>query len=224
MSVKAQALVWEMECPAKWNEVDFKPNHKYVLICYADNADHNGKNIWPAVKTIAKKTGYQERNVQNLTRALEKMGILVLDGVGPRGTNKWRIPFDEGGAKIAPVQILQGAKSDNSLGANSLGANSLGAKIAPELNKPEPNKIYISNIDSLIWDDLKAKIKPDIKRASFLTWVEPTQAITWDDQTLIVAASNDHARAWLDENLKDTAQQELGKLVRFITFAQVEEE
>lgn len=225
MSAKTTGLVWDMECPSTYNGINFLSNHKFVLVAYADHADHNGKNIWPAVETIRKKTGYKSgRSIQNITHQLEAMGILVADGIGPRGTNKWRIPYGEGGANIAPLQILQGAIPNKSLGAIPSPAIPSPANIAPELNKPEPNKIYISNIDSGIWDDLKEKIKPDIKRAAFLTWVEPTMAITWDDQTLIVAASNDHARSWLEENLKDTAQKELGKLIEFITFAQVGEE
>src|SRR5688572_20995842 len=97
MSVKAMGLVWDMDCPAKINGLDFKPGHKYTLIAYADHADHNGKNIYPSVKTIARKMGYDERSVQRLTHELESMGVLVTDGQGPRGTNRWYIPFSPGG-------------------------------------------------------------------------------------------------------------------------------
>ncbi len=139
MSVKAMALVWDMLCPETYGDLQFKPNHKYVLVAYADHADHNGKNIFPAIATVARKTGYGERNVQYLTGELEEMGILIEDGVGPRGTNKWKIPYDERGAKIAPVQSPGGAKN-----GDSSGAKSSGAKFAPELTEQD---IYISNPD-----------------------------------------------------------------------------
>lgn len=157
MSVKAQALVWDFECPAKVNGLDFKPNHKYVLLKYADHADHEGRNIYPSVNTVAKKTGYKVRNVQYLTHQLQAMGLLIPDGEGPRGTNRWRIPFDKGGAKIAPLQTLQGAKKKKSLGAKN--RKSLGANFAPEF-KPEPILDILENNLCFYdwWKGLKAKI------------------------------------------------------------------
>ena len=176
MSVKAISLVWEMECPKQHNGLNFKPGHKFILIAYADHADHAGKSIYPAIATIARKTGYQERNVQYLTHELETMGILIPDGEGPRGTNRWLIPYDEGGAKIAPLQILQGAINQKSLGAIPSGAIPSGAKIAPELKEPEP---YISNIleTSLQSYDWWEKLKRKIEGATLAYDIE-TKAIT----------------------------------------------
>lgn len=94
MSVKAMAEVWDLDLPR---------SEKFVLLAYVDHADHNGKNIFPAVATIMKKTGYEERSVQSITRALEKRGLLVPDGKGPKGTNRWRYPIGEG-ANFAGVQ------------------------------------------------------------------------------------------------------------------------
>lgn len=92
MSVKAMAAVWEM---------DLAPEEKYVLLCYADHADHDGGSIYPAVAKIAKKTGYSERTVQRITRHLETNGQLIQDGSGPKGTNRWRMPMG-GGDKMSP--------------------------------------------------------------------------------------------------------------------------
>lgn len=78
MSIKAMSLVWEFPCPSMVDEFEFKPGHKYVLIAYADHADHHGRNIYPAVSTIAKKTGYDERSVQRLTKELNGMGLLEI--------------------------------------------------------------------------------------------------------------------------------------------------
>jgi hypothetical protein len=85
-------LVWDMDIPA---------NEKLVLLAYADHAHHDGTGIYPAIKTIMKKTGYSERSVQEITRSLEKNGLLITDGKGPKGTNKWRLG----------VQSLRGAES-----------------------------------------------------------------------------------------------------------------
>jgi len=113
VSVKIMGLVWDLVIPQ---------NEKLVLLAYADHASHDGSNIYPAVKTIAKKTGYSERSVQVITRSIEDRGYLCSDGQGPKGTNKWRIPLHLGvimpmtsrGAESAPVQseTQGGAEND----------------------------------------------------------------------------------------------------------------
>ena len=81
MSVKIMGLVWDLDLPQ---------NEKFVLLAYADHADHNGDNMFPGVALIAKKTGYSERSIQRTTRTLEDKGYLVANGKGPQGTNKWK--------------------------------------------------------------------------------------------------------------------------------------
>ena len=174
MSVKAQALVWELECPKEVNGVNFKPSHKFVLIAYADHADHNGKNIYPAVATIAKKTGLDDRTVQRLTRDLNTCGLLVDDGMGPRGTNRWSLPYSAGGDKLTPLTNCQGDKNQESLGDIPSGDIPSGDKLTPELNKPEPKDLinkdkYISILqkyalfvfgnDFMGWNNLKKKLE-----------------------------------------------------------------
>ena len=124
MSALVSGLVWDMP------ETDvFGRAEKLVLLAYADHADHKGYNIFPSVELISKKTFYKERAVQMTTRKLEELGLLIDDGVGPRGTNRWRIPVvfgTDGGAKIAPhTEISKNAPEGN----------------APEGNAPEPSVV-----------------------------------------------------------------------------------
>ena len=135
MSDKMNGAVWDMECPAIYNGMEFKPGHKFVLLAYADHADHWGKNIYPAIETIAKKTGYDKRSVQRLTRELEEMGALVEDGQGPHGTNKWKMPLDRGGDKITPLD--RGDKITPEGGDIPSGDIPSGDKMTPELIKKE---------------------------------------------------------------------------------------
>lgn len=208
MSVKAMSLVWDFECPQIVNGIDFRPNHKFVLLAYSDHADHLGKNIWPAVSTIAKKTGYQERNVQYITRELEDMGLLVEDGIGPRGTNRWLIPYDDGGAKIAPVQpsapvqSLQGAKNEDSLGAIPSGATPRVQPSAPELKEPEP---YLNKIpEERFWQSALQQLEMEMPRAAFTAWVRDTSAVAFDGATLTIGARTAYARDWLNSRLAST--------------------
>jgi hypothetical protein len=137
MSAKATGLVWDLECPKKYGDLTFKPSHKYTLVAYADHANHEGGNIWPAVKTIARKTGLDERTIQRLTSDLEAIGLLVEDGQGPRGTNKWYLPYDERGDKLTPLSKRQGDENEDSSGDIPSGDIPSGDKLTPELKEPE---------------------------------------------------------------------------------------
>ncbi len=102
MSALVMGLVWEMP-----ETQEFGRAEKYILLAYADHADSNGKNIYPSVDLVSRKTFYEERSVQATTRRLQGLGLLIPDGQGPHGTNRFHIPiqhFPDGGAKIAPVQ------------------------------------------------------------------------------------------------------------------------
>ena len=107
MSISVMSLVWDTNLP---------PQEKLVLLAYADRADDEGENIFPAVPTIARKTGYTDRNVQLILRKLIKAGIMVKIGINPNYnyTNIYRIDLDVlkalargekiGGENISPVK------------------------------------------------------------------------------------------------------------------------
>jgi len=168
MSIKAMSLVWELKCPAEWNGLRFTSSHKFVLLAYADHADHEGKSIYPAIITIRNKTGYStERQIQRITHQLEQMGMLLPDGAGPKGTHRWMLPFDVGGVKITPPQLLQGDIGDQSLGDIPLGDIPSGVKITPELKEPE-QEVYISILEkNFQFHDFWKKLKWEIRNASF---------------------------------------------------------
>jgi len=75
-------LVWDCGLPK---------DEKYILLAYADHADHEGRGIYPAVTLIAWKTGYSVRQVQRITKQLIAENILVPDGMSQYGTNNYRI-------------------------------------------------------------------------------------------------------------------------------------
>jgi hypothetical protein len=67
MSVKISGKVWDMDLP---------PNEKYVLLALADHADHNGNNAYPGIALLARKTGYDPRNVRRILQSLEEKRII----------------------------------------------------------------------------------------------------------------------------------------------------
>lgn len=221
MSVKAMSLVWDMPCPDTINEIEFKPGHKYVLLAYADHADHHGKNIYPAVVTIAKKTGYEERSIQRLTHELEQMNVLLSDGTGPRGTNRFYLPFSAGGDKISPLTKFQGDKSSKSLGDIPSGDIPSGDKISPEFKELNLNNLIIDNNIEDIWIRVKNKLEEDMPRASFDTWVRDTEILGLEGKTktIVIASRNSYARDWLTNRIKQKAQDISGLFVEFVVVA-----
>ncbi len=63
MSVKIMGMVWDADIPRAL---------KFVLLAYADHADHDGGNVYPSYDLIARKTGYDRRQVIRITAILEK--------------------------------------------------------------------------------------------------------------------------------------------------------
>lgn len=143
MSVKIMGLVWDTQLP---------PNERYVLLAYADHADHYGKNIYPAIRTVAAKTGYSERQVQRITGQLETKGYLVPDGAGPHGTNKWAVPMR--GDKLSPRQFVTKGVTPTSP-KPSLKPSDNEEEVRPTQNIYTLYENVVGPINSLIADELK---------------------------------------------------------------------
>jgi len=86
MSVKVMGLVWESDLPR---------DEKFILLSYADHADHNGDSVFPSVTLISWKTGYSERQVQRITKKLIDKKILIEDGESMYGTNLYRVDLQK---------------------------------------------------------------------------------------------------------------------------------
>jgi hypothetical protein len=189
MSAKATGLSWDLACPAVVNGIPFRSNHKYILIAYADHADHNGRNIFPAISTVSKKTGLDDRTVQRMTRDLEEMGYLVEDGQGPRGTNRWKLPYNDRGDSLTPVRLSGVAESAIPSGDSPSGDIPSGDSLTPELNKPLTPLNNIDDIKILFLNGADL-VFPEVKDLSSLRTVKAeleTASIIIDNGTYIVS-------------------------------------
>ena len=161
MSVKIMGLVWDLDIPQ---------NEKFVLLAYADHADHDGGNMFPAVSTVARKTGYSERSIQRTTRTLVEKGYLVASGKGPKGTNKWK--FGRGDILSGVTKETEGVTSETggvtnkSEGVTSeTGRGDIAVTPEPSLNHQlnhQPNhQLTTPKNTNINWAELK---KDSIKR------------------------------------------------------------
>jgi hypothetical protein len=70
VSIKVMTFVWE-SFPGSGGDL-------VVLLAMADHCDDEGGNIFPSVKTLARKSRMSERGVQKILRALEADGWIVM--------------------------------------------------------------------------------------------------------------------------------------------------
>lgn len=70
MSVKVQTWVWDHSKSSG--------NDRLVLLKIADEADHDGTNTFPSMKTLARTTRVNERTIMRSVKRLEEMGELLV--------------------------------------------------------------------------------------------------------------------------------------------------
>lgn len=82
----------------------FNSDAKFIATVYADHAWEDGTHAYPAVDTVAGITGYSVRTIQRYLRVLESIGMLIPNGKGPRGTNRYDFPLqssEDGSVRLA---------------------------------------------------------------------------------------------------------------------------
>jgi DnaD/phage-associated family protein len=186
MSVKIMGLVWDLDIPRE---------EKFILLAYTDHASHDGTNIYPSVELISQKTGYSRRSVQTITRNLEERGLLLSDGKGPNGTNKWKY----GGAEISPAKSAQmqekkkrGAKSTGK-GAQPTAPESSEPSLEPSLNDEDDSKSSLATLSKLYSENIGPipnGITADLIRNASIDFPE-----AWYEPAFLIAVKN-NARKW----------------------------
>lgn len=86
MSVRAQNWVWE-HSPAAGTEL-------LMLLALADAADDYGRNAFPSVATLARKTRMTRRSVQRLLARLVEAGHIEVRKAGGRRSNTYTLVLD----------------------------------------------------------------------------------------------------------------------------------
>lgn len=121
MSVKQMSLVWEL---------DLHPNHKIILLAYADHAHDDGSHVFPSLKRIAYKTGYSRDQVRRISRELKEAGLMeqVADPTYNRPA-EYMLTLERG-SKLPPLEKRGVANDPPQVGAND--PPQVGAPMPPE--------------------------------------------------------------------------------------------
>lgn len=190
------------------SECILRPAVKAVLQQLAWFADADGRNIFPSVSTIARRTGLTRRAVQKLLRELEAMGIIASVGSqgGGRGhSTRYEInmrklqELKETANRIHPLRSNTGESEDQE---RATVTHAKGELRSPEYQEHEKQKKATPVISSQegtanripdgldqnrgeqVWSAVLEQLKPQIDKHSFDTWFIPPKAAGFRDGVL----------------------------------------
>lgn len=183
----------------------FNKDAKFIATVYADHAWEDGTHAYPAVSTVAGITGISERSVQRYLRTLKGIKLLVPDGKGPRGTNRYKFPVVEkdggirldvqwGGVSVSPLPNDGGDSiSGDSISGDSISGDSI---VSPEqTNKPSLTTTTLSGSIFKIYEDEIGALTPMVRDA-LNEWIDDAD---FPDQWIIDAirrAVVQNKRSW----------------------------
>ncbi len=147
-------------------DTDLPGNLKFVLLAYADAAEHDGTEIWPGRKRVAAMCGISVPTADRLTRKLIEEGFLIQVQKGHRGQRAaYLIPLDRVGnayqddtQSIATVQddsLSTQTKSLSTGAGKPIAADTppvLDPSSSPVLKDAPPEKV--DRPRNLYWDAL----------------------------------------------------------------------
>lgn len=88
------------------------PAQRAIINEYARYAREDGRGAYPAMNTLAARTGYSARHVRRVVRELEAEGLLVADGWGPKGTRRYAVACPGGDTMSAESSSCKEIKNN----------------------------------------------------------------------------------------------------------------
>lgn len=93
MSIKVMTWVWD-HSTAVGTEL-------LMLLAIADHASDDGRDAWPSIKTLARRTRLGERTVQRVLKRLADEGQLIIYPGGGRRSNHYEIPMTSDSTELS---------------------------------------------------------------------------------------------------------------------------
>lgn len=177
---------------------EFNSDAKFIATVYADHAWEDGTHAYPAVDTVAKITGYSDRTIQRYLRVLESIGVMILNGKGPRGTNRYDFPLQskedgsvklaiKGGDRLSPRQPVGGDRESGDRESGDTGVtqtNNPSLDLVVNADFAKISKLYEHEIGAL------TPLIADAIRDACTTY-----DVDWIPEAITIAVQN-NARRW----------------------------
>jgi hypothetical protein len=155
MSGKVKAWVWDSGLPQ---------NEKFVMLAYADTADHDGESVMPSNDLIVWMTGYSLASVKRIKKSLIVKGYLIPTG---ETSSKYLTRIGEDSLPKRPPRATQVNKRGRPIGSKNVkneAQNKKGAQNKPGLfclengaqNEPLTKNMNPTTINSKELEPLQA--------------------------------------------------------------------
>lgn len=130
MSVRVMSWIWDNS--------DTIGTARLLLLAIADNADHDGRNAWPSIATLVRKTRLSERTIQRTVKELEAGGHIELIRGGGRGnTHLFRVLMEPRQPDTPPEPPEVPTKHDRPLPPDQAETDETGHIKGANLASPE---------------------------------------------------------------------------------------
>ena len=185
------SLIWECELPTA---------EKMVLLVIADHADDYGRNAWPSMRTIARKSSMSERQAQRYVKSLIARQVIscesqaggLWDTRQDRRPNRYSINFN-GVSSVSPRNsngVTSTTQRGDTTGKN--GVTPVSPK--PPIEPPEKNT-YEQGFEEF-WNLYPRKVAKGAARRAFMkaTLATPMETVI------------EGARRYLETRTEDTKQ------------------
>jgi hypothetical protein len=92
-----------------WNHSSARDGQLLVLLAIADNANHEGRNAFPSIAELCRKSRLSQRGVRYALRGLEEAGcVITTPQAGPGGCNRYQVVMDPAEIAAPPADIAGG--------------------------------------------------------------------------------------------------------------------
>jgi len=193
-----------------WDQDNLTLQEKYILLSYADHANHEGHNIYPSNELTAKKTNLSIRSIQRYTRSLEEKGFLIPDGKyqakNGQWTNKWKIPIKEGVTVVSSLGESEGVTtvagrgdSGNTRGDNG-GRKGRHSSVTQTVIKPS---IEPSEEPSTREPSVQMQLSQHFVEVSGIDWVDPKDQAEWKAKRKLWLNPLDRISALVDADIEN---------------------
>lgn len=167
----------------------------------------HGDNAFPSVPRLALECGMKERDIRSAIATLLNEGWIVQAGMGPRGTNLYRVRMETKRKKVRPKPLAAerktaaplppGGRPSRGTPPSPLGASPAGAPLPPGGTPPQGDPINKplneeqDNLEKLITTqkiNMPQQVENDLVIASTVT---TATAVVTDRQIVVTSADND---------------------------------
>lgn len=95
-----------------WDSAPVGGTELLCLLAIADHADDHGRNAYPSIGTLARKTRMSERSVKRIVHRLIEQGLLTVEQGGGRRSNRYVIHMAVEDRRVPVDNPNEGCQSD----------------------------------------------------------------------------------------------------------------